>query len=192
MMKNIFLSLAILATMSLANSLQEIRDLGVFRVAVYGNTPPFSTNKDGEFKGFEIDFSKKIAEKIFENNQGNVVFVPLEGNDRIKALQNNEVDAIIAMLTITEDRTKVIDFTMPYFSVNFAALTRKKDNIKSLSDLRDKTLIVRKEHLVEKEMQKKGYKLTTCQNSNECYEMLKRGEGVMHLFTQTRWFLHMR
>lgn len=170
---------------SFANSLQEIQDSGVFRVAVYGNNAPFSKKGDNGFQGFEIDFAKKLAEKIFAGKEGRVEFVALDGDARIEALQNNTVDAVIAMLTITEDRTKVIDFTMPYFSVNFAALTRKDSNIKTANDLKGRTIIVRRGHLAEKELQKKGFSLITCENTNECYGLLKEGKGDAFVHTNT-------
>lgn len=175
-MKKIFLALSVLVGSLFANSLSEIRNSGVVRIGVFTDQPPFSTYRDGAFEGFEVDFANKLSEAIFTNG-GRVEFVATKAAERVEFLQNNKVDIIVATLTVTDERSKLVDFSMPYFAVNMGVLTKKDDNIAKLSDLRGKTIIVEEGSTGQAYMNKNGFKTVTCPTSNACYKMLKDGKG---------------
>lgn len=107
-MKKFLIFLVLAFSLLNANSLDEIRSSKTLRVGVYDAQPPFSQLKSsGEFEGFEIGFAKEIAKGIFGEigeSGGNVEFKAVSANDRIKLLQNNSVDLVIATLTITDER----------------------------------------------------------------------------------------
>ncbi|QKF64418.1 transporter substrate-binding domain-containing protein [Campylobacter corcagiensis] len=172
-MKKILLCLALVASSLFSNSLSEIKNSGVIRVGVFTDQPPFGSYKDGQFEGFEVDFANRIARDIFGQNGGKVEFVPTKAAERIDFLQNNKVDIILATLTITDERSRMVDFSMPYFAVNIGVLTRKDDNIKSVSDLRGRPVLVESGTTGELFFKKEGYTVVECPNSNECYRMLK-------------------
>lgn len=176
MLKKMFLSFLLCVSFMFANSFQEIKDSGVIRIGVFTDQPPFSQFRDNAFEGFEVDFSKQISKDIFGENI-TVELVPTNTNQRIEFLQDNRVDLIIATLTITDDRLKMVDFSMPYFAVNLGVLTRKDDNIEKMSDLNGKTIIVESGSTGEVFFKQKGFKTTSCLNSNECYRMLRDGAG---------------
>ena len=141
-----------------ANTLDEIKEKGVLRIGVYRDNPPFAIYENGKIDGFEIELSNKIAQEIFKENpivkndinatnaqKGTkdeplppvVDFVIIDGaKNRIPALQDNKVDAIVAIMTITKDRQEQIDFSQPYLSVNIGILSRKSDKIRNLNDLK--------------------------------------------------------
>lgn len=135
-MKKAFLCLVLFACSLFANSLSDIRSSGVIRIGVPTDQPPFGSYKDGKFEGFEIDFANRIAKDFFGSNGGRVEFVPTKASERIDFLQDNKVDMVIATLTVTDERSKMVDFSMPYFAVNIGVLTRKDDNIRNISDLK--------------------------------------------------------
>lgn len=144
-MKKFLIFLVLAFSLLNANSLNEIRSSKTLRVGVYDAQPPFSQLKSsGEFEGFEIGFAKEIAKGIFGESGGNVEFKAVSANDRIKFLQDNSVDLVIATLTITDERAKLVDFSNPYFAVNIGVLTRKDDEIKEFSQLKNKIIITQK------------------------------------------------
>ena len=160
-----------------ANSLQEIREQGVVRIGVFGDQPPFSTFKDGNFEGFEIEMANKITKNIFGDKKGRVEFVPVKVNDRTTFLQENKVDIIIATFTITEERKQLVDFTSPYFSVNIGVLTPKSTHVSSLNDLRDKKILIEKGATAENFFKEKKFNIIECKTAGDCYRRLKAEEG---------------
>lgn len=160
-----------------ALSLNDIVDKGVIRVGVRDGKAPFSNIKNGAYEGFEIEFANRIAESIFKDKKGTLQFITLQTSDRVNALKNDNVDLVISTMTITDERLKEIDFSMPYFSVDLGILTRKEDKIRKISEFRSKKLLVEEGSTGKDYFIKKGFNTIPCKSSNECYGMLKAKEG---------------
>lgn len=176
-MKKILLSSILLISSLFANTLSEIKDKGVLRVGVWEGQPPFSQLIDGSFSGFEIDFANEIGKNIFDDKNGKIEFVGLKVVDRENFLMKNKVDLVIATFTITDERLRKVDFSLPYFSTNQGILTKKSDNIQKVGDLHGKKVIVEDGALGQTLFESKGFETITCHNSNQCYKMLKDGAG---------------
>lgn len=160
-----------------ANSLDEIRQKGVLRVGVYEGQPPFSKIDNGNFVGFEIELAKGIADMIFDKKNGKIEFVTIAPQDRIPFLQENRVDLVVANYTNTKERAEYVDFSMPYFSVNIGVLTNTDDNIKSMKDLKGKTILCGKSSTADTFFKNKGYNVAYCDTASECYLKLKSKEA---------------
>ncbi len=176
-MKKVLFIVLIFASFLWANSLSEIRNKGVIRVGVFENEPPFSKMVDGTFQGFEVDLAQELAKRIFAQKNGRVEFVGISSAERISFLQNNKLDLVVAELSVTKDRKKLIDFSTPYFSVDTAMMTRKEDHIASLSGLKDKNVLVEKGTIAIDRLKKRNMNLILCDSAPECYEMLKAKKG---------------
>ena len=173
-MKKILVFLMFMLGFLSANSLNEIKSSKILRVGVFEAQPPFSQIKEnGEFEGFEVDLAKEIAKKIFGGNSGTIEFKPVLASDRLKVLQNNEIDFLIATFTITDERSKVIDFSNPYFAVNIGVVTRKDDGIKTFADLKGKTIIAEHGTTGEVYFRNQGFNILGCDGAANCYKMLK-------------------
>ncbi|MEB3214260.1 MAG: basic amino acid ABC transporter substrate-binding protein [Leptolyngbyaceae bacterium] len=102
--------------------------------------PPFEFQADdGSYDGFDIDLMNAIADAAgFE-----VQYESLPFDGIIPALQAGTVDAAISAMTITEERSQTVDFSMPYFKAGLA-IAVKEDNteITSLESLQGKTIAV--------------------------------------------------
>jgi putative glutamine transport system substrate-binding protein len=96
--------------------------------------------KDGQEKGFEIDMAKALTKKILGKN-GRAKFVTVTSQSRIPLLKNGNIDAIMATMTITPEREKVIDFSNSYFDAGQAILVKDNSPIKSVKDLNNRTII---------------------------------------------------
>jgi aspartate/glutamate/glutamine transport system substrate-binding protein len=96
--------------------------------------------KDGEQKGFDVDMAKHITKHIL-GPAGKAEFVTTTSQSRIPLLKNGNVDAVIATMSITPERKKVISFSNSYFDAGQSLLVPKNSTIKSTKDLNGKTVI---------------------------------------------------
>ncbi len=79
--------------------------------------PPFTWKEpDGKWKGFEIDLSMAICAAI----KRQCVTVNTRWDGLIEALTTKKIDMIMSSMVITDERRKVIDFTIPYYSTGAA------------------------------------------------------------------------
>lgn len=110
------------------------------KVLVMGTSadyPPFEyvdTAKGEEIIGFDIDVAKAIGEKLgFEIKIENIDFSSL-----IPGIEAGKFDFVIAGMSPTPEREKVVDFTVPYYETQQVVLTLKDSGIKSVDDLAGK------------------------------------------------------
>jgi len=96
-----------------ADKLDDIKKAGVIRAAVFDSNPPFGSVDPQSHKivGYDIDFAEALAKKLGVKLE----LVTTNPANRIPLLQSGKVDVIVADITITPDRAKVIDFSYPYF-----------------------------------------------------------------------------
>jgi len=83
------------------------------RIGVEGAYPPFSeVGADGKLKGFEIELALAYCAQMKVSCE----LIQTDFDGLIPALQARKIDAIIASLSITEERRKTIAFSQPYYS----------------------------------------------------------------------------
>jgi membrane-bound lytic murein transglycosylase F len=107
--------------------------------------------------GFEYDLAKEFAGYLGVELE--VLNPSWEG--LVDALNSGEGDFIAASWTITPSRMKKVNFSIPYLSIRQQVLLHKNNNeIKSLDDLRGKTVHLRRGTSYEKkvkELNKQGF-----------------------------------
>ncbi|RLE59888.1 MAG: amino acid ABC transporter substrate-binding protein [Thermoprotei archaeon] len=111
---------------------EEIKKRGKLIVGTSADWPPFEYIEDGNYMGIDIRIAQKIAEKLgVELEIKDMKFAAL-----IEALKTGMVDMVIADMTPTAEREKVVDFSVPYyFSKGHAVLVLKESAIDSVEDL---------------------------------------------------------
>jgi ABC-type amino acid transport substrate-binding protein len=138
-MLGVVLSLAV--SVASAKTLAEIKNAGKIVIGAKGDYPPWGViNAKNEFEGWEIDLCHKLAEYLFGNPKA-VEFVAVTGGNRIPFLESGKIDIIWATMGYTPERAKVIDFSIPYFKSGVQLLVKKGSPIKSINDLKGKTVI---------------------------------------------------
>jgi putative glutamine transport system substrate-binding protein len=92
-------------------------------------------------EGFEADLARAIAEKLFDAC-GHIDFFQVTDEQRIPALQSDQVDMVLSQITITSDRAEQVDFSIPYYVTREAILVPKGSSIKGFDDLKGKRIAV--------------------------------------------------
>ena len=130
--------LAATALLALA-PLARADDAGEIRIATEGAYPPFNfVQADGTLAGLDVDIAKALCEQM----KAKCTIVSQEWDGMIPALMAKKFDAIIASMSITEERKQKIDFTNKYYTTPLSVIVPKDSTIKGVSadDMKGKTI----------------------------------------------------
>lgn len=82
------------------------------KIGVDPNLKPFAyISETGEISGFDIDIAKAVCEDVGKT----CTFVPIEWDGLILSLRTKRIDAIVSAMSITKERSEVVDFSRPYY-----------------------------------------------------------------------------
>ena len=112
--------------------LQDLITPGTLTVATELPAPPFWNGDDYDnlTGGFEVDFSKEMAKRLGIDTV-KYVEMPFAG---LVAGQPCPCDINFSQVTITPERSKVVQFSEPYFDANQGVLARSGVTVASLAD----------------------------------------------------------
>ncbi|MGH9067426.1 MAG: transporter substrate-binding domain-containing protein [Acidimicrobiales bacterium] len=103
--------------------------------------PPFGyINGAGTNAGYGIDIVHKMAQYAFGNPNA-VKFTCVTGSDRVGYLTTGRIDLIVATMSYTPARAKVIKFSAPYFDSGVKLLVPKSSSISSFANVKGKSVI---------------------------------------------------
>ncbi len=162
-----------------SGKIEQIKERGELVVAVFTDKPPFGyVDKDGKNVGFEIDMAKRFAKDLL-GDESKVKFVPVEAASRIPYLQSDKVDFVLANMTATDERKKVVDFTNPHLKVAVQVLVKDGSPIQSVKDLEGKKVIVTKGTTADIYLTKnmKNVELIKFDKNTEALQALKDGRA---------------
>ncbi len=119
-------------------TLQDVKARGKLIAGVKTDFPPFGfLDKNGNHKGLDIDLANALSKELFGEEKA-VQFVPVSSENRISVLASKTVDVIIATMSITEERKKEVDFSIPYFVSGQMILVGKASRVTKYQDLAGK------------------------------------------------------
>jgi polar amino acid transport system substrate-binding protein len=128
------LTLFCLAAPASAETLKGIRQRGRMIVAVKDNTRPLGfKDREGRLQGLEIDIAQRLATEIL-GQADRVDLVPVNNQDRLQVLFDRRVDITIARLGVNRARSRVVEFSKPYYVDGTGVLTNNAQ-VKKLKDL---------------------------------------------------------
>ncbi|WP_334320165.1 ABC transporter substrate-binding protein [Gilliamella apicola] len=129
-----FLGTLLSANSAFADRLDDIEKRGEIKIAVFDSNPPFgfideTTNK---IVGLDVDYANAIAKEL----NVKVELVPTNPANRIPLLTSKKADLIVANFTVTDERAKTVDFSLPYFATGQKFIA-KKGVLKTADDLKN-------------------------------------------------------
>lgn len=148
------------------------RTEGVLTFGTNAEFPPFEfvagSGVIDQYDGIDMAIAKQIA----EDNGMTAAIENMEFDSLLVALQNGQIDAAIAAMTVTEDRKEAVDFSVPYYTATQVMIVKEDSDIAAATDMADKKICV-----------VQGYTGEICVNDmGYSYESFKKGtEAVMEL-----------
>lgn len=117
-----------------ARTLDEIMASKRLVIGVNPTLPPLGIFNDrNEIDGFDVDVARKLGEMLGLKTE----IVQVGSPDRIPFVNSGKIDAVLGAMTITPERQKVIDFTVPLHTEVLGVLTTKSKPYKDYTELND-------------------------------------------------------
>ncbi len=148
-----------------AGYLQKIKAAGVIQVGSTPTGPPFTflNPKSNEIEGLMVDVANRIGDELGVKVQIN----PMTFATLIPSLEADKINMISAGMQKSEERAKVIDFSIPVYSYGETIVVAADNNsIKNLDDLKGKKVGVQEGGLYFQKLKEhpdivsQGYKST--------------------------------
>lgn len=143
------LALLAAAPSGAADLLAVAKARGTLRVGMEGSYPPFSflDAKTGQMTGYDADVARLLATRLGLN----IDIVTTEWADIFDHLATGRYDMIVSQVSITPQREKIFDFSIPYTYSRPQLILRSNDAAAytGLADLKGKTIGVAKGTIYE-------------------------------------------
>jgi len=95
---------------------------------------PFEYGDPPNYKGFDMDLMREVTKRLGVKMQ--VQKTPFD--TIFRDLAQGRFDMVVSSVTITPERDKIVDFSLPYFDANQSLMVKKGSGIHSLGDLKGK------------------------------------------------------
>lgn len=123
-------------TVPLAPAVAQLPPLRVG--ATLSNKPWQFRSPEGAVIGFEADLVREIAAGLGRP----LVIENFQFSDMLAALTEGRIDIAMSSISITPERRERFDFTQPYYLTTQALVVMRGSSIRSLADLRHRTVSV--------------------------------------------------
>lgn len=168
-------------TATQAGGIEDIKKRGKFVAGVKFDTYlfGFKNPSNGQVEGFDIDIAKAISKEIF-GDESKLELKEVTSKTRIPMLQNGDIDAIIATMTITDERKEQVDFSDVYFKAGQSLLVKKGSPIQSVADIKKGTKVLgAKGSTSVKNIREQAPDATVLEfdNYQDAFAALKAGQG---------------
>jgi ABC-type amino acid transport substrate-binding protein len=169
------------------DTLKRIAETGEFRIGYVPDAPPLSfRDNENNAVGYSIDLCRRIASAARDElglEEIEIVFTPLATmEDRLRAIENGDIDIECGATTVTLSRRKRVDFTLMTFITGSAVLSRKSSPIGGIDDLDGTKIAVLRGTTTEDvmrlviEMNSFNIKLKLISSHDEGMELLNAGK----------------
>lgn len=121
-------------------TLKHVAETGVFRIGYVPDAPPLSFKDSGNnIVGYSIDLCQRIAkatQDLLGLEKMEIVYTPLVTmEERLRAVENGDIDIECGATTVTLSRRARVDFTLMTFITGSAVLSRKAKPIDGIDGL---------------------------------------------------------
>ena len=171
-------------TAAKADELQDIKKKGVLVVGSKADYRPFGyLDPSGKIVGFEPDLAADVAKRLGVKLE----LVPVVASNRIQFLQQGKIDLMIATMSDTPERAKIVDIVHPdYYASGTNVMAKKSENLKSWEQLKGKKVCLIQGSFYNKELQEKyGIEGVAFPGTAEAYSALRNGNCVAFAYDDT-------
>ncbi|MDK8191184.1 amino acid ABC transporter substrate-binding protein/permease [Paenibacillus sp. UMB7766-LJ446] len=136
-------------------------------------------DENGDYVGIDMDLLDAIA----KDQNFKYEIKALGFNAAVQALESNQVDGVIAGMSITDERKQKFDFSEPYYQSGvMMGISANNDTVKSYEDLRGKKVAVKTGtegySFAESISSKYGFTIVPFDDSSQMYDDVKTGNSV--------------
>ncbi|QOS79057.1 amino acid ABC transporter substrate-binding protein/permease [Paenibacillus sp. JNUCC31] len=136
-------------------------------------------DENGDYVGIDMDLLDAIA----KDQNFKYEIKALGFNAAVQALESNQVDGVIAGMSITDERKQKFDFSEPYYQSGVVmGISANNDTVKSYEDLRGKKVAVKTGtegySFAESIASKYGFTIVPFDDSSQMYDDVKTGNSV--------------
>lgn len=148
-------------------------------VLVFGTNaefPPFeyvsAKGVIGEFDGIDMEIAKQIGKDLDKK----VKIENMEFDSLLLALENGQVDAVIAAMTITDEKSEAVSFSVPYYTAEQVMIVKEGSDVTCAADMADKKIVVIQGYTGETAVAKLGYDYVAFKKGTEAVLELLNGK----------------
>lgn len=162
------------------NAFEKIKKNGVIKIATEGTYSPFSYhNEKDELVGYDVDIARAVADKLGVK----VEFVEAPWDAMLAAFDAGKSDMVFNQVSITDERKKKYDYTIPYTASKSALIVHKdNDEIKEFSDIKGKNSAQTPTSNWGKKAQELGANIVTIDGFSKAVELIitKRADATIN------------
>jgi glutamate/aspartate transport system substrate-binding protein len=172
----------------LTGTLAKIKKTGTITLGVRDGSVPFSYLDDKQqYIGYSIDLCMKVVDALRTElalPKLKVAMNPVTSANRIPLMANGTIDLECGSTTNNLERQQQVAFAPTMFVIGSRLLTKKSSNIKTLADMKGKTLVATAGTSTLKQMtmlnkkQNLGIKIVVAKDHPEAFLMLATGRAV--------------
>ncbi|MBQ7416850.1 MAG: basic amino acid ABC transporter substrate-binding protein [Acidaminococcaceae bacterium] len=145
----------------------------VLKVGTEVTFPPFEFREKGskEISGFDMDLIRAVGKKL----DMQVEILDMDFEALIPAVKRGNLNLVIAGMTITPDRQKIVDMSEPYYESGLSLVVRKENStLQKPEDLKGRAVAVQLGTTgEEKAKQLAGDKVHSFKTNEEVFQALK-------------------
>lgn len=175
------LVMGVSAAAARADVVDDIKKRGTLIVGSKADYKPYGfLDPSGKIVGLEPDLAADVAKKLGVKLE----LVPVVSSNRMQFLQQGKIDLLIATMSDTEERRKVVLAVDPnYYSSGTNILASKKYGFKKWEDLKGKPVCgIQGAFYNRKTQQEFGAKIVAFKGTAEVYNALKAGRCVAFVY----------
>jgi glutamate/aspartate transport system substrate-binding protein len=126
-------------------TLEHIKSSGTLNMG-YRQLPPFSfQGEDGKVSGYTITLCNMVADELRHTlslKNLSIHYIPTIFTERVASLNSGKIDLDCSVNTDAPERKGSVSFSNDYFTANMRIISLRNNNIKTLEDLRGRTVSI--------------------------------------------------
>ncbi len=181
-------SMAPAQAQELTGTLAKIKKAGSITLGVRDGSVPFSYLDDKQqYQGYSVELCMKVVKAVQKQlgmTELKVVMNPVTSANRIPLMANGTIDLECGSTTNNLERQQQVAFAPTMFVIGNRLLSKKSSNIKTLADMKGKTLVATAGTSTLKQMtilnneQNLGMHIAIAKDHPEAFLMLETGRAA--------------